>query len=504
MLRVFLLKIISFLILLFNIHLALAQERILKVPVISLPPALGNPFMANGLPSALVWFAMFDPLVRTDERGNLEPALALSWERINSYHWRFKLRDDVFFSNGEIFDANAAASVFRWLIGEEGRGQLVASELKGITKIEVTDRLILDVFTIIPDAILPKRLTAVQMVAPIAFINNGLEKFALSPVGTGPFKIVSWRKDGAALFEANTSSWRLPKIDKIMFYQVPEETALMQSLQSGQLDIATNVSPDSAYDLKSRGFNNVVTPTGQVMALAINVEGTKVEALKDFKVRQALNFAIDRKSISEIVMGGIQKPAGQPGTPVVFGYNNELDSYKYDPHLAKELLARAGYPDGFELFIEVVVSGNANAGLIYQFIQQAFREVGVDSTLRSIVFSDWMTKYTTGTFSSDLFSLAWNSEPYYDVIRPMEYYSCAKPVPFFCHNSLTQLINEAGIETNKFLRLEKLRNLSEIFRELAPSIFILEVSELSVVSNSILNYRMRNRVPVYEDLEILK
>ena len=69
---------------------------------------------------------------------------------------------------------------------------------------------------------------------------------------------------------------------------------------------------------------------------------------------------------------------------------------------------------------------------------------------------------------------------------------------------MTQLINEAGIEKNKFLRLEKLRNLSEIFRELAPSIFILEVSELSVVSNSILNYRMRNRVPVYEDLEILK
>lgn len=107
----------------------MAQEKILRMPVISLPPTLGNPFGANGLPSALVWFSLFDPLVRTNEQGQLEPALALSWEAVEPTRWRFTLRDGVTFSNGEVFDAEAAAFVLSWLLRDEARGLIVANEV---------------------------------------------------------------------------------------------------------------------------------------------------------------------------------------------------------------------------------------------------------------------------------------------------------------------------------------------------------------------------------------
>lgn len=477
-------------------------SKTLRMPVISHPPALGNPFMANGLPSALVWFALFDPLVRTDESGVLEPALAVSWEAVEPTRWRFQLRDGVTFSNGEIFNADAAATVLRWLGSDEGKGQLVAAEVSGIVRVDVVDELTLDIVTDQPDAILPKRLTGVMMVAPAAWRELGKDGFARTPAGTGPFKLTSWNKGGPAEAVANPDSWRAPKIDRILFYQIPEETALIQALQSGQVDLTTTVSPEAARDLEKRGFRTVVTPTSQVLAFAINVEGTSNPALKDARIRRALNLAIDRDAISETAMLGYMKPAGQPGTPLTFGYNFDLGPFAHDPEQGRALLAEAGYSDGLKITAEAVVAGNANASLIYQLVQQGLRDIGVEMELRSIVFSDWISKYTTGTFDVDLFSLAWNSEPYYDVIRPLEYYSCAKPLPFFCHEPLMPLLNETGVIFDEAARREKLQALSKAYREAAPSIFILEVSEIAVVAPNIRNYRVRTRVPVYEELDI--
>ena len=491
-----------FALLIFSLTPASAQDQTLRMPVISHPPSLGNPFMANGLPSALMWFALFDPLVRTNERGELEPALAVSWEAISSTRWRFKLRDGVAFSNGEIFDANAAVAVLRWLGSEDGKSQLVASEVQGISSVEVVDRLTLDIITRVPDAILPKRLTAVLMVAPDAWSVLGKDAFALTPSGTGPFYLTDWNKGGAAEVVAFAQSWRAPKIDRILFYQIPEETALIQALQSQQVDLTTTLSPDAASDLETMGFETLVTPTAQVLAFAFNISATKIEALRDVRVRTALNLAVNRVAISNIALRGTQQPAGQPGTPLTFGYDPGLDAFSHDVARAKKLLEEAGYPDGFKITAEAVVAGNADASLVYQLVQQGLRDIGVEMELRSVVFSDWIRKYTTGTFESDLFSLAWNSEPYYDVVRPMEYYSCAKPVPFFCHEPLMPLLDQTGIVFDEEERRGRLQALSRAYREQVPAIFILEVSEIAVIADYVRNYRVRTRVPVYEELEL--
>ena len=129
-----------------------------------------------------------------------------------------------------------------------------------------------------PDAILPKRLTAVQMFAPKAWQDLGIDGYALQPAGTGPFKIESWNDGGRAVATAHRGSWRPPLIDGILFYQIPEETTIVQALQSGQIDLTTTLSPDAAFDMDGNGFYISVSKTAQVLALAFNLEGTAVDA----------------------------------------------------------------------------------------------------------------------------------------------------------------------------------------------------------------------------------
>ena len=138
----------------------------------------------------------------------------------------------------------------------------------------------------------------------------------------------------------------------------------------------------------------------------------------------------------------------------------------------------------------------------FQLVQQGLREIGVDMELRSVVFADWLRKYTTGTFDVDLFEPAFNSEPCYDVIRPMEYYSCAKPVPFFCHQDLMPLLDATGTEFDVARRKTMLEALSRAYRKAGAAIYILEISAVAVTVDQVRDYRVRTRVPVYEALEI--
>ena len=474
------------------------------MPVISLPPTLGNPFAANGLPSALVWFSLYDPLVRTNEQGELEPALALSWSAVTPTRWRFYLREGVQFSNGEPFDSGSAAFVLSWLMRDHSRGLIVANEVQGISSINIVDEYTLDILTTEPDAILPKRLTAVQMLPPQALEELGMSEFSRNPSGTGPFKIVSWNDGGKAVAKAYRRSWRAPSIDGIHFYQIPDETTLVQALQSGQVDLTTTLTPDAAMEMDGNGFYVSLSETAQVLALAFNLEGTRVEALQDERVRLALNLAVDRQTISEIGLHSTAQPANQPGTPLTFGYNPALPQIPYDPVRARQLLAEAGYPLGLDLRIDAVTAGNAEASLIFQLVQQGLRNIGVNVELNSIVFSEWLRRYTTGSWEVDLFGLAFNSEPYYDVIRPMEYYSCAKPVPFFCNRDLMLSIKATGTEFDEEIRQSMLRNLSREYQRRMPAIYILNVTEVAVVADYVHNYRVRTRVPVYEELEIIR
>jgi peptide/nickel transport system substrate-binding protein len=482
---------------------AQGADKTLRMALISAPPTLGNPFGGVGPPSSYVWNALFDTLTTPGDNGDLEPALALTWTPVEPTRWRLTLRPNVVFSNGEPFDAAAVVTTLKWLRSNEGRRTNGGAEVFTIADVVAVDALTADIITSRPDAILPKRLTAAAMVAPKAWTELGPEGFALAPVGTGPFALKTWREAGNQIVvEANRASWRAPKIDAIRFLLTPDSVARVQSLLSGRLDVVNFLSPEMAAQFEGTDFKTVISPTPQMYGIAFNANRAGGTAVGDRRVRQALNYAVDKVSMTAAMMRGTMRPASQGSTPVTFGYNPALKPYPHDSAKAIQLLAEAGYAKGLDLTAEIVLNGLPGDPAFLQLIQQDLHEVGVELEIRATVFPDWLRKYNSGTFETDMFGLSWNGAPFHDSIRAMAYHSCAKPNAFFCDAALTPLFDASDVEFDVEKRRALLFDLAAKMRDDPPAIYLFEVTDISVVAPNIKDFEMKLRVPVYEKLDI--
>jgi peptide/nickel transport system substrate-binding protein len=482
---------------------AQAQQKELRMALISAPPTLGNPFGGVGPPSSFVWNSLFDTLVTPGEGGELEPMLALSWKAEEPTRWRFVLRPGVTFSNGEVFDANAVVTTLKWLISDAGRRTVVGGEVLNITDVRVIDPMTVDVVTAQPDAILPKRLTAAAILAPKALTTLGMDGFAQTPSGTGPFVLKTWKERGSRIVvEANPKAWRKPTINRIVFTVIPDPTARIQSLLSGQIDMVNVISPDQSAQFEGTDFKLSITPTSQVFAIAFAATAAKTKAIQDVRVRQAINYAVNKEAITKIVMRGTMAAASQGSTPVTFGYNPTLMPYPYDPAKARALLKEAGITRGLKLTAEVVTSGLPGDSGFLALVQQDLRAVGIDIDIRSTLFPDWLRKYNTNTFDVEMFGLSWNGAPYYDAIRAIRYHSCDQPSAFFCDRAWMPALAATGLEFDVEKRRALLQGLAAQVRESAPALFLYEVTDISVMTPRIKNYAVKSRVPIYEKLDI--
>jgi peptide/nickel transport system substrate-binding protein len=473
----------------------------LRVAVTELPPSLGNPFGANGTPSTIVWYALFDALTRLDADGGLRPALALEWFNDDPLTWRFELRPGVTYTNGRVFDAEAAAAVLRWLTETDaGLGTVVGNEVRNIESVEAIDADTLVVRTEAPDAILPRRMSAVLMVEPDVWAELGPDEFARAPVGTGPYRLETWGGGArTAVAVAHPASWREPVFDRIEWTQLPDAAVRVQALLSDEVDVAY-VGPEDAERLRERGQGVISAPALGVMSVALITETETPTPLDDVRVRRALNLAVDKQAITEIVLGGRTVPSGQPASQHTFGYNPEVEPYPYDPARARALLAEAGYPDGFPLTIDVVVGSAAGDTEMYQLVAQYLEDVGIRVRLRSRPFSAWLRTYLSGDWESDAFGLTWNATPYNDVLRPMEYFSCAKANPFFCDPELHDRVLEAAATLDDGERGALLRALAEDYHEAAPAIFLVEQVILVAHRSWLAPPTIVNRVVDYDTL----
>ncbi len=470
----------------------------LRFAVPTLPPTLGNPYGANGTPSSLMWSAVFDGLTRLDPDGRIAPALAVSWQMESPTMWRFDLRRDVWFGNGEPFDADAAVATLDWLRSPEGQRTVIGSEIRSVVAAEALNAHALLIHTEGPDAILPARLSSVMIVAPALWRALGADEFARAPVGTGPFRFDAWTDSGRSVrLQAQPDAWRAPRLPQLTLIGLPDSAVRVQALRSGEVDLAV-VDIDDTDFLAARGFTMAHAPAMQVMALAFNTERERPTPVRDVRVRQALNLAIDREAIATILLRGLAVPAGQPASSGTHGHAPDVGPYPYDPERARALLAEAGYANGLSLEIQVAEGNMPAANQIYQVVVQYLARVGVEARVQVRPFSAWLRDYLAGTVSADIFGLPWNAGPYNDVIRPLEYYSCLKRRPFFCEPEVVPKIESANVETDPQRRLALLQSLAADMHALAPSLFIVEQIDLFAMHPDIQGLEIANRVPVYE------
>jgi peptide/nickel transport system substrate-binding protein len=485
---------------------AAQAEGTLRVGATSLPPPLGNPYAAGVFPSWHTWTAMYDALTVVDKSGTAVPALATSWSNVRDTAWQFKLRSGVRFDNGEALDATAVATIINWLKSEPGKATSVGRQVAGIASARVVDAMTVEIETTNPDAILPGRLSSVFFVAPKAWEDMGAEGYAKNPIGTGSFKPESWTPEGV-VFSARPDSWRPPLVSNLEILPMGERPARVQALVSDQIDIAVSISVDNIAQVEAAGQRVASTPSTTALALNFVQSGNATASneetvFTDVRVRQALNYAVDKEAIVKHLLGGVGAVSSQGATPNTFGYDAEIAPYPYDPAKARELLTAAGFPNGFDVVTEIVVGFVAQDGEIYQRVAEDLAKVGVNMELRQITSAVWIKNFLGGTWGGDAFGAGYNSAPYNDAIRFMVFTSCKKPNPYFCDESVVPLIDKSDTLFDVDERREALQELLAIHHDLAPSIFLVESFDLAGYSKRLNGFENLGKTFNYDKISI--
>ncbi len=310
---------------------------------------------------------IFDRLLMRTRDGAWEPALAESWERLDDTAWRFSLRNDVTWHDGRQF---TAADVEFTLERVAGDGTLAWHDrFSVIREVEVVHDFEVIIHTHEPDAILLNRLagTGAAIVPRHVIEENGWSAFQNSPIGTGPFRFVEWRRDDRLLFEAYDQHWRgRPAIDELVFRFIPESSTRVGELLTGGVDIAVNVPPQDVDRIRASSTAKVAPqPTNRVMLLLLRTGSGAVTA--DPRVREAIDYAIDNQLLIDLAMGGLGVPTRARITNGVSAAPADLyNTYLHDPDRAVSLLAEAGYGPG-----ELTVTLQGGSGRVPNDREQA-------------------------------------------------------------------------------------------------------------------------------------
>jgi len=326
---------------------------------------------------------IYETLMARRPDGSLVPGLAAAPPKLVSPEsWEVKLRDSMRFHNGEPFNADAVVFSVKRIINPEFNSEQVSFffTIKDAKKI---DDHTVRIFTEGPDPILPSRLYWMKMV-PSGYANN--PKFAEAPIGTGPYKFVRWNRGQDILLEVNTDYWaEKPQIKKITYRFVEEPGTRLAGLKAGEFDLVTNLLPE---------FTQEVPKATHVLGLEhpIIILNADAGPTKDVRVRQALNYAVDKKALAEGLYEGFAQVAqGQLLSPSFFGFNKDVGPYPYDAKKARSLLKEAG---ATETTVEII--GTSGRWLkdreVVEAVAAYWDDVGIKSKVRIFEFNEYLNR----------------------------------------------------------------------------------------------------------------
>lgn len=378
----------------------------LGAPVLTLDPGI-----AAGTQAQSVRVQIMETLVQINaETLEIEPLLAESWEIAeDGVTWTFNLREGVAFHDGSTLTAaDVVASISRVIDPENGMGR--ANDLREITSIEAVDDLTVQITTGAPSGTLLRALALDSAsVLSAASIEEFGEDIGWNPVGTGPFKYDAHVAEQSVSLVPNDAYWgEVPTVAGVKFITVPEATTRLTMLETGEADIIVDVPGFEIERLRStEGVELIEKPNTRLGHVGINVTQAPFD---NPLVRQAVNVAIDREAIVDGILRGVGEPADSIIASTVSGYAPQ-DMYAYDPERAKELLAEAGYPDGFTTTIRTPQGRYYMDRETVVAIQAMLGQVGIQAEVEVIDWSTYLTvlREPEGENDTALYWLGWES-----------------------------------------------------------------------------------------------
>jgi len=434
-------------------------------------------------------YAVFNQLFNLDTEGGIIPVLATSYNRINDNTWEFALRKGVRFHNGDPFTAADVKFSLERLLDPKMKHRM-AIFYKSFKSVDIIDDYSIRIVTNNPDPLMIKRLAWTAWILPSKYIKEkGTEYFRKSPVGTGPFRFVEWIHNDRLVLELNQDYWsKAPGIKKLIIRPIPEIGTAVAELEAGGVDIITNVPPFLVNRLKSKKGVSIQSVPGRSMSLYINT--LKPGPLQDKKVRQALNYAVDKQAIIDKILMGSGILNATNLTSYLFGYDPDLKPYPYDPEKAKQLLKEAGHPN-LKLSFDSPSGRYLLDKQVSEVISGMFDKVGIQTTFNTHEWGKYV-KIIIGKKLGGVGFIGWGNQ-FYDADGTLTPWFTNPKVPFcyYTDDVFQRDVAKARHSMDPDERLAIYKRLNKHLKEVAPLVFLYQQIEHYGVSDRVKGWKAR-------------
>ncbi|MDA7026618.1 ABC transporter substrate-binding protein [Bacillus sp. CLL-7-23] len=443
-----------------------------------------DPITATEGEAFKVTINLFETLLNYGEQDTtLKKGLAVKWDASDDgLTYTLKLRKGVKFHDGTDFNAEAVKYNFeRWMNGDEEKfpyygmfGGYKKDKGHVIKQIKVLDDHKIQFVLKRPQAPFLKNLamTAFGIASPAALKKYG-ETFRKHPVGTGPYQFVQWKANDRIVIKKNENYWdrEKPKLKRIIFRVIPENSARLNALKTGEIDLMDGVNPADIERIKEdKQLKISKRPSMNVGYLGLT---TNRKPFDNKLVRQALNHAVDKQAIIDSFYGGLAEPAKNPLPPSLEGYHDKIKPYPYDLEKAKQLLKKAGYPNGFKmkLWAMPVPRPYMPDGMkIAEVIQSSFEKIGVQAQIVTYDWATYLDKVSKG--EADSFLMGWtgdNGDPDNFIYTLLDKDNIGgNNYTYFSHDELHDILIKAQTIPDQKKRNELYQKAQELVHDESP------------------------------------
>ncbi len=441
---------------------ACVQESQVEEPVaftltMNSDPDSLDPHQSSASITEQVMLNVFDGLVNPTPDGGVEPAIAESYSiSPDGLTYTFRLREDVYFHNGEQVTVDDLTYTFERL-------RELSSEFADVVEIDAPDRRTFVIKLGQPNSSFEKFLYR-------AVIPAGYDDHANQPIGAGPYRFVEYIPQNRIVLERNERYYMpIGDVDRIVVRIIGDADARLLALRSGEVDF-TGVSTQRVDEVSDR-FDVIASQANSVFIFGMNNEN---EVLSDPRVRQAINYAINRDEIIDFVFNGYAVELVSSMSPAMAEFFDASLLGRYDTNLtrARQLLAEAGYPDGFPVTLRI--SGHSE---IYadaaQVLQQQLAQVGIDVTIEVIEWSMWLSDiYTDRNFEATLIDFTGKLDPYPVLRRYISDYR--RNFLNFDSVEYDQIMESALRSTDAGERVRLYKDAQRILTDQVPAAFLVD------------------------------
>ena len=445
--------------------------------VTTLDPYLMNNTHPEGSIASHIW----DTLTILNKDLQVGPHLAESWRIINNLTWEVKLRPGIEFHNGEPVNSRAVKFSVERSMNLPNSTETFAVDV-ALDKVNIIDDYTVEFVTQQSIVNFPYHLAFLEILPPQYYAETNPNQLRVAPIGSGPYQLAeTWHSGNAITLQALDDYWQgRPVIPRLTFETVASSNERLQRLQSGEAELITDLPPLSPEQWEAEGSRLEVIESTQKMFIGIRAE--EGSPLNDNHVRQALNYAVDVDQITGRLLEGYgEKYSGWiQALP-----NQESDPWPYDPELARQLLAEAGFPDGFTTTLQSPVGFYYRDVDIATEIARQLQEVGVNVELSKETNSSIYVRELLQNNTDPLFLLGLNS--YGD---PME--DALSLLPGFAYNPIrwqsteyANLVRNAETNFNEGSRLRLLQQAQNIAQDQAPVIWLWKTYDFYGVDSSL-------------------